>query len=108
MISHVIYCIYSTYESHMTKTISSVILTAPESISRDSHMTKSYIITHGSGGVFSPDEEVEEEAHAKEGGGIESGRQKSSLLPVGAFQGLVESGSMVACSRSEAEREGGS
>ena len=39
--------------------------------------------------MFSPDEEVEEEAHAKDGGGIESGSQKSSLLPVGAFQGLA-------------------
>ena len=94
MISHVIYGIYCstyTYESHMSKTIiSSTILTAPESMSRDSRMTKSDIITvtHSSGGVFSPDEEVEEEVHVKDGGRIESGSQKSSLLPVGAFLGL--------------------
>ena len=49
-----------------------------------SHMTiiSSLIITHGSGGVLPPDEEVEKEAHPKDGARIEGGSQESSLLPV--------------------------
>ena len=44
--------------------------------------------------MLSPDEEVEEEARAKDGGGIESGGQQSAFLPVSPFQGLEQSGSL--------------
>ena len=66
-----------------------------------SHVTKTMTSseTHGAGGVFSPDEEVEEEAHSEDGGRVESGCQERRPLPVSSLQSLVESGRVVACRR---------
>ena len=56
--------------------------------------------------MLPPDEEVEKEAHPKDGARIEGGSQESSLLPVRALQSLVQTRGMVACRRS-GEEEGG-
>ena len=60
--------------------------------------------------MLPPDEEVEKEAHPKDGARIEGGSQESSLLPIRALQSLVQTRGMVACRRSGGEeggREGG-
>ena len=56
--------------------------------------------------MLPPDEEVEKEAHPKDGARIEGGSQESSLLPVRALQSLVQTRGMVAC-RSAGGEEGG-
>ena len=57
--------------------------------------------------MLPPDEEVEKEAHPKNGARIEGGSQESSLLPVRALQSLVQTRGMVACRSSGGEEGGG-